>query len=571
MTPLDRSTSRSTQAAGAYPDDVEGLVQEARGAERASRFGVARERYESALHRLGRPEHAPFASALLRWIGRTYEATGDLSAALDCYEAALAVANACNSAPDLAHVLNCQGILMFRRGRLDEAQRLYEEARDLAEAAGEAKLVAMVDQNLGNVANVHGDHSLAHDRYLRSLERYRDLGLEEYVGPLLTNIGRVHTDLEAWDDAEDVFHLAEASCVTSDNLSHQVLIKVNLARLHLSRQDFHQARDDCDEALELSLKLGEDRWLGEIHKHMGIIMRHMGRPSMAEESLSRALDEADRREELLLGAEIRQEMARLFCTEHRNREMLECLNQAHEAFAQLRARRDLADVSQQIERLERSFERIVSEWGDSIESADRYTQGHCERVADDACELALAAGLDPQVLTWFRMGALLHDLGKVSVPPEILNKAGPLEDEEWLVMKQHPERGIDLLADVDFPWDIRPMVLHHHEHWNGGGYPYGLAADEIPLAARILCVADVFDALTTTRSYRRAFTPEVALEIMKGDAGHVFDPDLFELFLQMVTPRLDRRQVSRPLFWNRGVMRIGSASGERQPPVHAVA
>ncbi len=554
---------------------VTGLIEEARSAERGSRYGVARQRYEAALARLRAPGDAPLASALLRWIGGTHKATGDLEAAMDCYDAALSVARATESTADVAHALNCIAILCFERGRLDEASNLYREARSLAEQAGEWKLVAMVDQNLGNVANVRGHHDVARAGYGRALERYRALGLEEYVGPLLNNLGRLHTDLGDFDEAEAALAGALESCARTGNRSYRVLIQVNRARLFLAREAVEAARDACEEALELSLALDEDRWLGEIHKHRGVILRRTARPRLAEESLQRALTEAGRRQELLLQAEISKEMALLYRSQERNREMLECLNRAHDAFAELRVRDDLADVDREIARLEESFLRIVSEWGDSIESKDLYTRGHCDRVADMACALARDAGLERASLTWFRMGALLHDVGKVAVPSGILNKPGGLTDDEWAVMRRHPETGVELVANVEFPWDIRPMILHHHERWDGGGYPHGLAGSEIPLAARILCVADVFDALTTTRSYRHAFSADVALEIMAGDAGHVFDPELFELFRAGL--RIPERGRGR---WSSGgtvvVQPVPWASRlldafERRPPVPAIA
>jgi putative nucleotidyltransferase with HDIG domain len=208
------------------------------------------------------------------------------------------------------------------------------------------------------------------------------------------------------------------------------------------------------------------------------------------------------------------------------------LNEAYALFAQLTATKEIVDLDKRKHELEAQFLAIVEQWGSSIESVDRYTQGHCERVADYACELARDAGVDTGILLWFRMGALLHDVGKTTVPADVLNKSGPLNDAELAVMKEHPARGEALVSGVGFPWDIRPMLRHHHERWDGTGYPDRLAGEQIPRAARILCIADVFDALTSARSYRTAYSVADAITMMNADSGTVFDPHLLQIFLR---------------------------------------
>ena len=180
--------------------------------------------------------------------------------------------------------------------------------------------------------------------------------------------------------------------------------------------------------------------------------------------------------------------------------------------------------------LEQRFYDIVSAWARSIESKDPYTLGHCERVADYACAILLALDPDQSTLFWFRIGALLHDVGKINVPTEVLNKPGKLTPEERALMESHTVAGVELLKDVEFPWDVLPMVRSHHERWDGKGYPDCLTREEIPLHARVLALADVFDALTTDRPYRLAFTPQEALRMMRDDRGTAFDPELFAVF-----------------------------------------
>ena len=182
---------------------------------------------------------------------------------------------------------------------------------------------------------------------------------------------------------------------------------------------------------------------------------------------------------------------------------------------------------------------VTQVWGESIESKDSYTAGHCSRVAEYAARLAERVGVTGRDLRWLKMGAFLHDVGKTAVDLAILNKPGKLEEKEWEQMKSHTTVGDSIVAEMNFPYDIRPIVRNHHERWDGSGYPDRLAGKDIPFTARILCVADVFDALTTTRSYRPAFSAEEALRIMQEEAGKVVDPDLFATFEEDVVPDLE--------------------------------
>jgi putative nucleotidyltransferase with HDIG domain len=195
----------------------------------------------------------------------------------------------------------------------------------------------------------------------------------------------------------------------------------------------------------------------------------------------------------------------------RNQEALVLLNAARELFVQLDAGGDLSDVTRKVSELEGTYMTIVRDWGQSIESADSYTFGHCERVATYAVSVARALGLDDVEQTTIRVGAYLHDVGKVRIPHEILNKPGKLTREERELMERHTLYGLELLDGVDFPWDIKPLIRWHHEKCDGSGYPDRLREDVIPIAAQIIGIVDVYDALTTTRSYRAAMTPEDAL------------------------------------------------------------
>lgn len=176
----------------------------------------------------------------------------------------------------------------------------------------------------------------------------------------------------------------------------------------------------------------------------------------------------------------------------------------------------------------------------AVDAKDRYTFGHSERVAYLARELALAIGMNEDEAEWVRLAGLLHDVGKIGVPERVLCKEGRLTDDEFGLIKQHPERGHRILRDVPQLSKVLPGVLHHHERWDGRGYPSGLKGEESPLVARILGVADAFDAMSSTRSYRSALPRDRVLEEIRRCAGAQFDPALAAAFVQLDFAEFDR-------------------------------
>jgi putative nucleotidyltransferase with HDIG domain len=168
----------------------------------------------------------------------------------------------------------------------------------------------------------------------------------------------------------------------------------------------------------------------------------------------------------------------------------------------------------------------------AIERREPYSLGHADRVSAFAEIVARQLGWDEARRELLRLGGMLHDIGKLAVPESVLRKPGPLDDEEREEVLRHPEAGAQIVGLVEQLRETVPAVLHHHERWDGHGYPAGRARNEIPEEARILAVADSFDAMTSNRPYRRALPPGLALEELARCAGSQFDPELALLFVE---------------------------------------
>jgi putative nucleotidyltransferase with HDIG domain len=170
----------------------------------------------------------------------------------------------------------------------------------------------------------------------------------------------------------------------------------------------------------------------------------------------------------------------------------------------------------------------------AIDAKDAYTRGHSERVAEYGTLVAQRMGLSEEEVLALELAAYLHDIGKIGIPEAILRKPGRLDDDEFTVMKSHPIVGATILTPVEFPWPIMPAVRHHHEHFDGHGYPAGLKGPEIPLLARILTVADSFEAMVSDRPYRRGRAHDDALAEIVRCSGTQFDPVVVDAFVEVV-------------------------------------
>ncbi|MCL6612805.1 MAG: HD domain-containing protein [Peptococcaceae bacterium] len=179
------------------------------------------------------------------------------------------------------------------------------------------------------------------------------------------------------------------------------------------------------------------------------------------------------------------------------------------------------------------FETIYA-FAEAIGARDGYTMGHSEKVAEYSRLIAEKMGLDLKTVDLAYLCGIVHDVGKIGIPEEVLNKKGPLDSEEYRLIMGHSQMGASILSHISWLDDVVPIIEAHHERYNGTGYPRGLKGEEIPIISRILAVADAFDAMTSDRSYRKAYSLEKAVEELKMNAGTQFDPQIVKVFLELL-------------------------------------
>lgn len=514
-------------------------LEQGRQLERAGNVAAAEPAYESACTLAEAAGDRSTLSAGLRHLALLHHQRGASPRAGELARRAYDVALAAGEREPAALALNVLGSFAFECGDLPGARRTFDSA--LALASGSTALQARIEQNLGVLATVQGDHERALAHYGRSLDAYVALGDDRGVAIAYHNLGMISADRGRWDEADTWFRQAFTGAERAGDIHLQGLCLLNHTEVHLAREAYDRARADVERALGIFDQLESHIDKADAYRMLGTVHRCTAQLESAERHLLRARGLAAEMQSVLSEAETNRELALLYQQLGRNMDALGALNASYQLFRRLDARTEVVDVGRKIGDLEGAYLRIVGEWGESLESADSYTHGHCGRVADYALAVGRALAFDAGQLTALRVGAYLHDLGKVRVPQEILNKPGKLTAEEFDIVKRHPVWGLEMLTEVDFPWDVKPIIRWHHEKYDGTGYPDGLKGEEIPVAAQVICIVDVYDALTTTRSYKPAYTLAEALDRM-AEVPQWWRPDVYQAFLEAVGRPEARRQ-----------------------------
>ncbi len=182
-----------------------------------------------------------------------------------------------------------------------------------------------------------------------------------------------------------------------------------------------------------------------------------------------------------------------------------------------------------------AYERTLEGWARALELRDQDTEGHTSRTTELTVQLARAMGVNDKDLVNFYRGAMLHDIGKIGVPDNIVLKPGPLAEDEWVVMRKHPQYAYDMLSSISYLRQSLDIPYCHHEKWDGTGYPRGLRGGQIPLSARIFAVVDVWDALTSDRPYRKAWSKDRALQYIRQQSALQFDPEVVKVFMKEIS------------------------------------
>jgi putative nucleotidyltransferase with HDIG domain len=506
-----RASPSEDEAPG--PVDARALIAFGREHELAGRLREASDQYADAARRARDAGDAAREAEALRRLGVAYHRRGEgpdqgRSLCRQSHDVAMAA----GLPVPAAEALNCLAGFELEQAAYDSARTLFSAALELGGC--NARLRGRIRQNLGVMANIRGDLDEALAHYLDALSAFESSDDRQGMALVYHNLGMISADRRQWGDADRYYRQSSELAAAQGDVQLRGLCLLNHTEVFLAQQQYAAARHSAEAALQVFDELGSADGKAAAYRFLGMLYRETGEPAMAEARLRGSIELARDGAFPLEEAESLRELALLFQQTGRNQDSLRSLDHAHRLFRRLEANLDMVDVASRASRLEETYLVVVRNWGQSIESADRYTFGHCERVAGYAEAVARALGLDALEQTTIRVGAYLHDVGKVRVPHEILNKPGPLTADEFRVMQDHTIHGVELLASIQFPWDIKPIIRSHHERADGRGYPDALRGEEIPLSAQIIGIVDVWDALTTDRSYRKAMLHEAALEQM---------------------------------------------------------
>jgi len=504
----------------------------------AGNLGEAINLYRSVIRKSGKNNlHIEKATAMRR-LGNLYSRKGEARKAMLYYRKGLSISQELGDVSGCAKAYNGIGTLYFNTGNWNKVKEYYNHAVEAARKKEDLVLLASIYNNLGAMSNILGDWTMAITYYKEAINIYDSTKDARGLSRAYNNLGLTYRDRGDWEKAYQHYAKSIRISEKTGDVSLISSSSLNYIRVLIQLSRFDEAREKCDEIFELLSGTEEEANKAEALMMYGMIYTRMEKLALAEKHFLDCVKINEDHNNVMGKAECFREMAFLYREWGRNKQALEFLGKSFNAFRSLRAVRYLQDIDRKIEELEELAFKIIRDMGAEVESKDTYTFGHSQRVAHYSVELAKQLHIEENLLKGIMVAAYLHDLGKVKVSEDILLKERKLTPEEYYIIQMHPIWGAEILQDIDFPWEVKSLVRFHQEKWDGSGYPDGLSGKEIPLGARVIAAADLFDALTTDRPYRLSYSLKQALKIFKKELGTSIDPQIGRKFIRIVNERL---------------------------------
>ena len=476
------------------------------------------------------------AAMALNRIGRVYSSLGNPDLAIRYHLQSLALFEKTEDPRGLAETYNHIGIVWSEAENRPLAMQFKLKALDAARRSEDPRELSRAYNNIGEEYRLGGRYGDAREQYLRSLELDRQAGNKAYEAVAIHNLALVAAAEEKDDEARALFERSLALSVEAVDSEMEVETLILWGRLELKARSLAAAGSLLERALSRAEGLGSPHLLGMALEAMAAYQRELGQFSEAFHALERFTDIMGRefheaRVKRLLAVsiereaeEVREESRRLETEAQELKRLI--AEQVREIHAEKEEALRLRD------RAEKTLEEFLRALASAIEAKDPCTGGHVDRVGGYARALAQRLGLPSAECHRIYLGAIVHDVGKIGVRDVVLNKPGKLDADEMEEMRRHPAVGYQILSRVHGLETAAEIAHCHHERWNGEGYPRKLRSTDVPLSARIVAIADFWDAITSHRPYRVAMPRQKALELMHSEREKTFDPDLFDLFME---------------------------------------
>jgi len=485
-------------------------------------------------------------------IGVVFGSQSRFDLAIHQHLKALAIFEEINDRHHIAHSLNSIGVIYRRRNNLARAEEYYLKALRIREATGDLSGLAMSYNNMGILFKNRGDLDSALDYYNKSLNLKEELGDRRGISISYSNIGDILVEQEKYDMALEYYG---NSLTIVEELEDEERISDNcklLGHIMILLEKYDEALEYLERCLRISIRIGtriceSDCYLelSDLYKAIGDYERAFlffkKHSSLTKDIFSEESAETIARLQIRYETEQKEKEAELYYLrnvdlrrEITERKLVENQLVAQEQLLEERVRDRTLELQQSMEKLKKSVEGTIQTLSKIIESKDPYTSGHQMRVAELAKLIAIEMGFSDERIEAIYMISLVHDIGKISIPQEILSRPGKLSGLEQEIVRTHPQIGYDILSNVDFPWPVADVILQHQELYDGSGYPNGLKGEEILIGARIIAVADVIESMTSHRPYRSTPGIDKAIEEVIRNSGILYDPEVAEVCIRII-------------------------------------